>query len=75
MQPGMEYANIGKSIKIICFSADGDEPLLSGTGEVSKDCGEDVLVNWAQVLRRYLVMIDHRITIRKVADAVDISFP
>lgn len=32
--------------------SDGDEPLLSGTGEVSKDCGEDVLVNWAQVLRR-----------------------
>ncbi|KAF9412280.1 hypothetical protein HW555_009171 [Spodoptera exigua] len=28
--------------------SDGDEPLLSGTGEVSKDCGEDVLVNWAQ---------------------------
>ncbi|KAG6465899.1 hypothetical protein O3G_MSEX015481, partial [Manduca sexta] len=31
----------------------GDEPLLSGTGEVSKDCGEDVLVNWAQVLRSW----------------------
>ncbi|XP_026764176.2 rab GTPase-activating protein 1-like isoform X2 [Galleria mellonella] len=33
--------------------SDGDEPLLSGTGEVSKDCGEDVLVNWAQVLRSW----------------------
>ncbi|CAH2989838.1 unnamed protein product [Chilo suppressalis] len=33
--------------------SDGDEPLLSGTGEVSKDCEEDVLVNWAQVLRRW----------------------
>ncbi|RVE53242.1 hypothetical protein evm_002075 [Chilo suppressalis] len=33
--------------------SDGDEPLLSGTGEVSKDCEEDVLVNWAQVLRSW----------------------
>ncbi|KAI5633463.1 rab-GTPase-TBC domain-containing protein [Phthorimaea operculella] len=33
--------------------SDGDEPLLSGTGEVSKDCHEDVLVNWAQVLRSW----------------------
>ncbi|XP_022123784.2 rab GTPase-activating protein 1-like isoform X2 [Pieris rapae] len=33
--------------------SDGDEPLLSGTGEVSKDCGEDVLENWAQVLRSW----------------------
>ncbi|KAG6465093.1 hypothetical protein O3G_MSEX014926, partial [Manduca sexta] len=35
------------------YFSDGDEPLLSGTGEVSKDCGEDVLVNWAQVLRSW----------------------
>ncbi|XP_045528159.1 rab GTPase-activating protein 1-like isoform X5 [Pieris brassicae] len=34
--------------------SDGDEPLLSGTGEVSKDCGEDVLENWAQVLRSWV---------------------
>ncbi|GBP27822.1 Rab GTPase-activating protein 1 [Eumeta japonica] len=33
--------------------SDGDEPLLSGTGEVSKDCGVDVLENWAQVLRSW----------------------
>ncbi|XP_048482097.1 rab GTPase-activating protein 1-like [Plutella xylostella] len=33
--------------------SDGDEPLLSGTGEVSKDCEEDVLENWAQVLRSW----------------------
>ncbi|XP_026484545.1 rab GTPase-activating protein 1-like isoform X2 [Vanessa tameamea] len=34
--------------------SDGDEPLLSGTGEVSKDCGVDVLENWAQVLRNWI---------------------
>ncbi|XP_018572727.1 rab GTPase-activating protein 1-like isoform X2 [Anoplophora glabripennis] len=32
---------------------DGDEPLLSGTGLVSKDCSEDVLENWADVLNRW----------------------
>lgn len=32
---------------------DGDEPLLSGTGSVSKDCAEDVLENWAEVLNRW----------------------
>ncbi|KAL4718697.1 hypothetical protein ACJJTC_007738, partial [Scirpophaga incertulas] len=37
--------------------SDGDEPLLSGTGEVSKDCEEDVLVNWAQVLRKCVLHI------------------
>ncbi|XP_041974583.1 rab GTPase-activating protein 1-like isoform X2 [Aricia agestis] len=36
------------------IESDGDEPLLSGTGEVSKDCGEDVLENWAQVLRSWV---------------------
>lgn len=32
---------------------DGDEPLLSGTGLVSKDCSEDVLESWADVLNRW----------------------
>lgn len=32
---------------------DGDEPLLSGTGLVSKDCSEDVLENWADVLQKW----------------------
>lgn len=35
-----------------CVS-DGDEPLLSGTGSVSKDCSEDVLDSWAEVLTRW----------------------
>ncbi|XP_063394182.1 rab GTPase-activating protein 1-like [Cydia fagiglandana] len=33
--------------------SDGDEPMLSGTGDVSKDCGEEVLENWANVLRSW----------------------
>lgn len=32
---------------------DGDEPLLSGTGLVSKDCSVDVLDSWAEVLSRW----------------------
>lgn len=35
------------------IDSDGDEPLLSGTGNVSKDCSEDVLENWADVLNRW----------------------
>lgn len=35
------------------FLLDGDEPLLSGTGLVSKDCSEDVLESWADVLSRW----------------------
>lgn len=33
--------------------SDGDEPLLSGTGEVSKDCPEAILGDWAQALQRW----------------------
>ncbi|KAG7188170.1 hypothetical protein KM043_013388 [Ampulex compressa] len=32
------------------IDSDGDEPMLSGTGEVSKDCSADELANWAEVL-------------------------
>ncbi|XP_031335344.1 rab GTPase-activating protein 1-like isoform X2 [Photinus pyralis] len=35
------------------YHSDGDEPLLSGTGLVSKDCSKDVLENWADVLSRW----------------------
>ncbi|XP_049782057.1 rab GTPase-activating protein 1-like [Schistocerca cancellata] len=33
--------------------SDGDEPLLSGTGSVSKDCSEVELESWAEVLLRW----------------------
>ncbi|XP_046669635.1 rab GTPase-activating protein 1-like isoform X3 [Homalodisca vitripennis] len=32
------------------YCSDGDEPILSGTGEVSKDCTEVELEYWAEVL-------------------------
>lgn len=32
------------------YSSDGDEPLLSGTGEVSRDCSPETLVEWHPVL-------------------------
>ncbi|KAL3277172.1 hypothetical protein HHI36_012522 [Cryptolaemus montrouzieri] len=35
------------------YYSDGDEPLLSGTGLVSKDCSEDVLESWAEVLNQW----------------------
>lgn len=31
--------------------SDNDEPLLSGSGEVSKDCTELELASWAEVLQ------------------------
>ncbi|XP_011506211.1 PREDICTED: rab GTPase-activating protein 1-like isoform X2 [Ceratosolen solmsi marchali] len=35
--------------------SDGDEPMLSGTGEVSKDCSADELASWAEVLDSWQV--------------------
>ncbi|XP_046837538.1 rab GTPase-activating protein 1-like isoform X2 [Vespa crabro] len=32
------------------IDSDGDEPMLSGTGEVSKDCSADELASWGEVL-------------------------
>ncbi|XP_013782185.1 rab GTPase-activating protein 1-like isoform X1 [Limulus polyphemus] len=34
-------------------NSDNDEPLLSGTGEVSKDCTETELAGWADVLSKW----------------------
>ncbi|XP_013794115.2 rab GTPase-activating protein 1-like [Limulus polyphemus] len=34
-------------------NSDNDEPLLSGTGEVSKDCTETELAGWAEVLTKW----------------------
>ncbi|KAL1138790.1 hypothetical protein AAG570_008852 [Ranatra chinensis] len=35
------------------YNSDGDEPLLSGTGEVSKDCSEVELESWKDVLGKW----------------------
>lgn len=35
------------------YLSDGDEPLLSGTGSVSKDCSEDVLESWNEIYQRW----------------------
>lgn len=35
------------------MNLDGDEPLLSGTGLVSKDCSEVVLESWADLLTKW----------------------
>lgn len=36
------------------YSSDGDEPLLSGTGEVSKDCSQDTLDEWGPILQEWI---------------------
>lgn len=35
----------------IDYSSDGDEPLLSGTGDVPKDCPQDILKEWNKVIQ------------------------
>ncbi|XP_004525660.1 rab GTPase-activating protein 1-like isoform X2 [Ceratitis capitata] len=35
------------------YSSDGDEPLLSGTGEVSKECSQDKLDEWDPILKEW----------------------
>lgn len=40
--------------------SDNDEPLLSGSGEVSKDCTETELEGWAQVLSKWRQNLDQR---------------
>lgn len=34
-------------------SSDGDEPLLSGTGDVPKECKEEILREWDQVIQEW----------------------
>lgn len=35
------------------YSSDGDEPLLSGTGEVPKECSEDILLEWDPIIHEW----------------------
>uniref|UniRef100_A0A671PJ42 Rab GTPase-activating protein 1 n=1 Tax=Sinocyclocheilus anshuiensis TaxID=1608454 RepID=A0A671PJ42_9TELE len=36
-----------------CGSHDNDEPLLSGSGDVSKECGEKILETWGDLLSKW----------------------
>lgn len=39
--------------KLFLFFKDGDEPLLSGTGEVSKECNQESLSEWGVILTEW----------------------
>lgn len=40
------------NLKII-FSTDSDEPLLSGSGYVDKECSEETLADWGECLAKW----------------------
>ena len=46
---------------MVCF-ADTDEPLLSGSGEVNKECSDRVLSDWGIVLNRWRADLSRRPT-------------
>ncbi|KAF6212431.1 hypothetical protein GE061_012954, partial [Apolygus lucorum] len=50
-EPNYEVSNIETDE----YNSDGDEPLLSGTGEVSKDCTEVELESWSDVLGKWSI--------------------
>ena len=39
---------------------DDEIPLMSGTGEVSKDCSEEILLDWGQVLAHWRQNLSQR---------------
>ena len=42
------------------FCSDNDEPLLSGSGEVSMDCSEEILTDWGEVLAQWRADLSRR---------------
>lgn len=36
-----------------CLCPDNDEPLLSGSGDVSKECAEKILETWGDLLSKW----------------------
>lgn len=37
----------------VCLRPDNDEPLLSGSGDVSKECAEKILETWGDLLSKW----------------------
>ena len=55
-KPAIEtVSSVGSVFDVpLCFiSSDTDEPLLSGSGEVSKECSQETLSNWGETLQRW----------------------
>lgn len=53
------------------YSSDGDEPLLSGTGEVSRDCSQDTLDEWGPIIQEW----DGEKRPKNLANVVRLSVP
>ena len=46
-------SNILQLFYIYVFLSDNDEPLLSGSGDVSKECAEKILETWGDLLSKW----------------------
>lgn len=53
------------------YSSDGDEPLLSGTGEVPKECSEEILLEWDRVIQEW----EHNKKPKNLANLVRLGIP
>lgn len=40
-------------VVFFCVRLDNDEPLLSGSGDVSKECAEKILETWGDLLSKW----------------------
>jgi len=56
------HAHFQPVIHFFITVADTDEPLLSGSGEVTKDCSDRVLSDWGIVLNRWRADLSRRPT-------------
>lgn len=44
--------DVSSCLYFLCFP-DNDEPLLSGSGDVSKECAEKILETWGDLLTKW----------------------